>query len=282
MAQANDGETADGAGRIAALEAEVARLRSRLEDERGADELRVRLAQVGAAGALGAPADHDTLLEGIVQTAMHVLGARAGSLYLVDEETDELIFEVALGAKASTLRGQRIPMGRGIAGWVAATGQLLAVSDVQRDPRWAQEIGQAVDYSPQMMLAMPLLLHDEVTGVLQLLDKESGESFSAEDMDTLGLFAQQAAVAIAQSGTVRNLGALLRAQLAGLAGGGDLSRGATAFLDRTEESAMYRETLQLAETLGRIARSGEAGRRLSLQVAGAIADYLDAQPHPGA
>ncbi|MGN6755065.1 MAG: GAF domain-containing protein, partial [Thermomicrobiales bacterium] len=119
--------------RIAALEQEVARLRTRLGDERLADELRSRLTAVGALATLTAPAEQGALLEQIVQTAMHVLRARAGSLYLLDEETDELIFEVALGERATPLRGQRIPLGQGIAGWVAATGQAIAVADVQQD-----------------------------------------------------------------------------------------------------------------------------------------------------
>src|SRR5690348_4743424 len=122
-----DGGAADRA-RIAALEQEVARLQARLGDERLADELRVRLTAVGTLATLSAPAEHGALLEQIVQTAMHVLRARAGSLYLLDEESDELIFEVALGERAAPLRGQRIPLGQGIAGWVAATGQAIAVA----------------------------------------------------------------------------------------------------------------------------------------------------------
>ena len=153
--------------RIAALEAEVAALRAATPDADGvAAELRARLAEVGAASVLAAPPEHTELLEQIVRTAMHVLNARAGSLYLLDEERDELIFEVALGERATPLRGQRVPLGQGVAGWVAATGQALAVADVQQDPRWSQEIGRTVGYMPRTMLAIPLLLRDDVLGVL--------------------------------------------------------------------------------------------------------------------
>lgn len=273
------------AARMAELEAEVARLRAQAEDARFVSELRARLAQVGAAGQLAAPSEHSELLEQLVQTAMHVLGARAGTLYLVDESAEELIFEVALGERGEMLRGQRLPLGQGMAGWVAATGQAIAVADVQHDPRWAQSIGRAVGYAPKTMLVAPLLLRDRVTGVLQLLDKDGGQPFSAADMATLGLFANQAAVAIAQSRTVRSLRALLQSALMGLDQQSelhDLAPRAAAFVAHTEESAEYRDTMDLAGMLGEIARGSDAERRLSLDLARAVVTYLRERQQLGA
>lgn len=267
MSADRDEELVGARRRIAELEAEITRLHSRLEDERAADDLRTRLAAVGAAGVIGAPTEHQALLEGLVRTAMHVLGARAGSLYLIDEGADELIFEVAFGEKAAPLRGQRIPIGQGIAGWVAATGQALAVADVQQDPRWASEIGRTVGYAPRTMLAMPLLLHDEVTGVLQLLDKEDGTTFSGYgDPRPLRPAGRRCHCPVGD-----------RAQLAGIGEGTDLTRRAATFLDRTEETAEYRDVLRLADLVGGIARQGEAGRRLCLEIVGALAAYLATQ-----
>lgn len=260
--------------RVAALEAEVARLRARIADEQFADDLRARLAQVGATGLLGAPTEQHDLLEQVVQTAMAVIHARAGSLYLADEAADALVFEVALGEKAEPLRGQRLQLGRGISGWVAVTGQAIALADVRRDERWAEEIGYAIGYTPKTMLAVPLVVRDDVIGVLQLLDKETDEPFDTVDMHTLGMFAQQAGVAIAQSERVRSLSALLRAQLAAFAGLGDLAgRGAT-FTERTERSSEYLEIARLAELLGQLIRRGEAERRLGLEIVGAITAYV--------
>src|SRR6266516_5804883 len=102
--------------RIAALEDEIAQLRASIEKDSAAAELRARLAQLGAASVLGAPAEHTQLLEQIVQTAKHVLRAHGGTLYLVDEYTEELVFEVALGERGDMLRGTRFPIGQGIAG----------------------------------------------------------------------------------------------------------------------------------------------------------------------
>lgn len=251
------------------------------EDITLVEELRARLAQVSATGVLSAPSEHSALLDQIVQTAMHVLGARAGSLYLIDEGAEQLEFVVALGERAAPLVGQRLPLGQGVAGWVAATGQAIAVSDVQQDPRWAQSVGQAVGYMPKTMLAMPLLLRDRVTGVLQLLDKEGGAPFSAADMATLGLFANQAAVAIDQSHTLHSLTALVRSALTTLEQPEEFARQAASFAARTEESIDYRETMQLAALIGEIARSGDAGRRLSLDIAQAVTKFLRGRPRYG-
>lgn len=259
--------------RLAALEAELARLHGGGE-ARIAAELRARLIQVGAAARLGTPTEHSALLEQLVRTAMHVLRARAGSLYLVDEDSEELVFEVALPEQSLALRGKRFPLGQGVAGWVAATGQAIAIADVREDPRWAAEIGRVVAYAPQTMLALPLLLRGEVIGVLQLLDKDGGRPFPAADMETLGLFAEQAAVAIAQSRAVRGLSALLRGLLVDEQGQSTLSAPTWAFITATEASPEYRDMLRLAELLGEMSRQSEAGRRLALDVAGAIASYL--------
>jgi GAF domain-containing protein len=172
-------------------------LHARVGNNEAAAELRAQLTQLGVAGILGAPTEHLELLEQIVQTAKHVLHAHGGTLYLGDENTEELVFEVALGPGGDMLRGTRFPIGQGIAGWVAASGQALAIADAQQDPQWAQGIGQRLGYAPKTMLAMPLVLRDTVIGVLQIMDKHDGTPFSVADTATLGLFAQLAAVAIA-------------------------------------------------------------------------------------
>lgn len=254
---------------------------ARPEDIELIRELRARLVQVGAAATLGAPTEHATLLELVVRTAMHVLDARAGSLYLVDEEGEELVFEVALGERAGTLRGARIPLGQGIAGYVAATGQPIAIADVQHDPRWAQSVGEAVGYQPRTMLAMPLLLSDRVVGVLQLLDKGGGQPFDAGDMATLGMFANQAAVAIQQSSAVRSLSALVRAALTDAGVELDLAKRVAAFAAEEERGDDFREVMHLAQMLGDISRGGDAARRMALGVTEAIATYLRSRPRYG-
>ncbi len=98
----------------------------------------------------------------------------------------------------------------------------------------------------------------------------------AADMQLFGLFAQQAAVAIAQSRALRNLTELVRISLADLDGAGDLAARLTDLAERTEQGAEYRDMVQLASLLSRLARTGEAGRRLGLSLVGTIVNYIGA------
>lgn len=272
--------------RIAELEAEVARLSGHAADGGFANELRRALSLAGAAATISAPVSHGRLLEMIVETAAHVIRARAASLFLIDHEANELVFEVALGEKAAEVRRFRVPLGRGFAGLVAVTGQPMSISKVAEDPRWAGEIGKQVNYVPQTMLVMPLRYGDDVIGVIQLLDKEGASSFSPADMETLGLFAEQAAVAIEQSRISRNLAGIFVSVLQSLAEGDEAmaaqlertAEQAADFMGRTEETVSYREALALARQVQRIAGEGAAERKLAADVLDSVSAYLRQRP----
>ena len=181
---------------IAQQAAEIDRLKRRIADDSMLDELReaVRLSLV--AEAISAPVSHGRLLDMIVATAADIIGANAAALFMIDREQEDLVFEVALGEKADEVKKFRVPLGHGVAGLVALTGQPMAVSDTEKDDRDAADIAEAVGYVPKNILCVPLFYSDQVIGVLELLDKEGAAHFSPEDMEALGLFANQAAVAI--------------------------------------------------------------------------------------
>src|SRR5262249_54065361 len=157
---------------IAAQDAEIRALRAQLEGERFAEALRRALTTAAAAGEIATPLPHLPLLELLVETAMEVISARAAALCLVSGETQERFLEVAFGQKAEEIKKFRVPLGRGIAGLVASTGQPMAVSDAQRDPRQAADIAERVGYHPRTILCVPLLYNDDVIGVLELLDRD--------------------------------------------------------------------------------------------------------------
>jgi len=280
----DDEELTTAQARIAQLEGEIAALRAQAQDAAFVRELRARLTDAAAAGTLSAPTDHSALLRQTVSAAMTVLNAGAGSLYVVDDKTDELVFQVALPAQAENLVGQRLPLGHGLAGWVAATGQAIGVADVQQDPRWAGDVAIGVGYAPKTMLAAPLLIGDRVIGVIQILDKSGGQPFGAGDLEMLGEFANQGAVAIEQSQRLQSLARLFRDALSGLAGADTrnaLGAGADAFVDRLESSREYAETMELARLLGEVSRGDDAARRLCLDVMTAFAGYVSKRAQYG-
>ena len=136
------------------------------------------------------------LLQSIVQFARPIFPARAASVFLLDEEADELVFEAVAGEGASELVGRRFPSSTGIAGWVLVTRQPLVVDDLSEDTRFSQEAAESTGYVPSGLMAVPLIADDRVLGVLEVLDRARDERFTLAGMDLLSLFAGQAAIAL--------------------------------------------------------------------------------------
>jgi GAF domain-containing protein len=262
---------------------EIERLQRQAGDTRLAEELRSVLVRSALAGTIAAPVTHSRLLEMIVETAAQVINSQAASLFLVDEEHRELVFEIALGQKAEEVRKFRVPLGYGIAGHVAATGQPTATSG-DADSRQAREMGERIGYVPKTILCVPLFYSDRVIGVLELLDKADGAIFTMMDMHVLGLFASMAAVALEQSRTRDNLSALIadivsqstqelhdqeRQQLA---------EGARRLTGSIVGDLRYQQALNLAGLIEEISRTGERELALCQAVLREVAEYLRAQP----
>jgi GAF domain-containing protein len=149
-----------------------------------------------AAGVVGSEESFRLLLQSVVEVARAIFGAQASSIFLLDEEADELVFEAVAGHGAETLLGKRFPSSTGIAGWVLVTRQPLVIEDVAEDPRFAKGVAEETGYVPKGLMAVPLLNEERVLGVLEVLDRPQRSQFSLVEMDLLGLFANQAAIAL--------------------------------------------------------------------------------------
>jgi GAF domain-containing protein len=147
-----------------------------------------------AVGLAGTEESYRALLRSVVATARAIFEARASSIFLLDAEADELVFEAVAGEGEEALVGRRLPSSSGIAGWVLATRQPLILEDVESDPRFARELAEGTGYVPKSLIAVPLLHEEDGLGVLEVLDREA--SFTLADMDLLALFAAQAAIAL--------------------------------------------------------------------------------------
>src|SRR5262249_58563138 len=100
-----------------------------------------------AAGALGSEEAYRELLQSIVEVARAIFGAKASSVFLFDEESDQLIFEAVAGEGAGDLIGQRFPSSTGIAGGVLVTRQPLVVEERDKDPRFGRDAARSTDFS---------------------------------------------------------------------------------------------------------------------------------------
>jgi|SRR5581483_4879954 GAF domain-containing protein len=236
-----------------------------------AEQLQKLVLAIQASGRALFPSSNDELLQTIVEAAARIFGAAAASIALVDDRAGELVFRVAYGAGSETVVGMRIPLDQGIAGYVANTGQPIAIANVQNDPRFARDTAQRTGYVPRSILAMPLITNDRVIGVIEVLDKITSPSFGMQDMELLGLFARQAAIAIHQS---QNLDALDDAFIQRLhalvspEAGVDIQRAM-----RRDDASRRNEVLQLAALFQSISALGEAERRACLKILEAFGEY---------
>jgi signal transduction histidine kinase len=130
------------------------------------------------------------LLQKILHAAVRVLDADTGSL-LIWVPPDHLEFAIS---PDTAVVGQRMPVTQGIAGWVFTNEQPLIVGDVNEDSRWYQEM--APGFKTQSLIAVPIMTPTERIGVIEVVNKRSGEPFAEEDRDILSALAAQAATAI--------------------------------------------------------------------------------------
>jgi len=139
-------------------------------------------------------------------SAIRVLfGAAACSVALVDDAGDHLVYTAASGEGSEAIVGVVLPVGRGIAGWSAMSGQAIAIADVRGDPRFARDVAEATSYVPSSLMAAPLFHPDgEVLGVLSVLDPTVDYS-GGWPLAVLGtLAAQVAALARASTGSTQS------------------------------------------------------------------------------
>ncbi len=143
--------------------------------------------------------DLKKLLKVILDSACEVLEAEAGSVMLIDEAAHELVFEVAEGEKEDKLQQIRVPMGKGIAGWVAEHGVSQLVPDVDKDPRFYRRVDKETKFVTRSILCVPLKIKEKTIGVVQAINHKTRVSFDESDVPLLEALSNQAAVAIENS-----------------------------------------------------------------------------------
>lgn len=144
---------------------------------------------------LGSTLELKTLLDTIVRLATSVLHAEIGSIMLLDEGREFLTIAAAIGLSEEIQQSTQLPIGSSIAGHVAASKEPLFVADVNRDERFKKET-KSERYGKASLLSVPLMVKNNVIGVINMSKKASGGDFGQHDLKLLTTFATQAAVAI--------------------------------------------------------------------------------------
>jgi signal transduction histidine kinase len=148
------------------------------------------------AQSLSSTLDLDQLLDQILKSAVNILDCEAGSLFMIDEPTGDLIFAVTEGPVASNLVGQRLPSGTGLVGKAADSRQPIIANDVAKTQDWSGETDEQTGFVTQSMLVVPLLINENAIGVIEVINKRDGANFTPEEQELLAVFTGQAAVAI--------------------------------------------------------------------------------------
>lgn len=132
----------------------------------------------------------------VLDLALEKIPCEAGSVLRADGATGDLSFLQAYGPKAKDLMGGKIviPAGTGIAGFCAAEGVSVAVSDAEKDPRFYAAVGERVGFQTRSMLCAPMMTHGRSFGCVQLINRKGGPQFQEYEVGLLAYLAHQAAL----------------------------------------------------------------------------------------
>lgn len=156
---------------------------------------------------LTAELDHETLLTKILRAAMDVSRSSAGSLLLHDADAGALVFRVVVGGGGDALKDTRVPLTQGIAGECFSQQRAVVVADAENDPRYFRAPASSVGLQIHQLLAVPLAVQGRALGVLEVMNKQANETYTADDVELLIAFAAQSAIALENA---RLYGALLQ------------------------------------------------------------------------
>ncbi len=149
-----------------------------------------------AAQDITSEADLIKLLDNTMHYAIHLTQARDGSVLLLDQESNELVFAVVHGDKRGELRGYRLPADAGIAGWVATHRAPVIANQARQDAHFSPHVDEAFGFVTRSLVCVPMVAHNRVIGVIEVLNKDAGTPFTEVDVNLLRILGSIAASAL--------------------------------------------------------------------------------------
>jgi Nif-specific regulatory protein len=173
-------------------------------------------ALLSISGLLTSSIDLPALLKVIVTSVTTLLECEASSLFLIDPTGEQLILKVATGPVGGEIKELRLKIGDGIAGWVAKHRKSLIVNDPKHDPRFFPAVDRSTGFQTRSILAVPLMDHDQIVGVLEIFNTAKAKQFDQSDMELLNAFGSYASVALRNAellATLRDESQILKSSL---------------------------------------------------------------------
>jgi sigma-B regulation protein RsbU (phosphoserine phosphatase) len=150
--------------------------------------------------------DLKVLINKLLSLALHACDAENGSLILIDDETDELVFADVIGEAREQLRGYRINVSSGVVGNVVATKYPVLVPDVQKSVQWSSEIDQFIGFKTRALMCAPLYNDDTTYGAIEVVNSNSKDTFDDYDLAILRVTARYVTQALQKAEDMTLLG----------------------------------------------------------------------------
>jgi diguanylate cyclase (GGDEF)-like protein len=154
------------------------------------------------ARALTQTLELEDILLTIMEKMAQFFGPERWSMLMVDEKAQQLYYAIAVGEDAESLKGLRVPLGEGVAGWVASTGNSLVVPDVSLDTQWSAFSRAHPELRIQSIACVPIRSGDRTLGVIQLLNSKL-DMLSEYSISFLRILCDYAAIAIQNARSVQ-------------------------------------------------------------------------------
>ncbi len=139
----------------------------------------------------------NTLLIVIMEAAKKILNCEGSSLMLMDHEAGELKFDIITGeVSKESVKSIRVPLGKGIAGLVAQTGEPIIVNDAENDTRVFRQVDESSKFVTRNLLCVPMKIKDKLIGILEGVNAIGRDGFTEHDLIILNFLSDQAAIAI--------------------------------------------------------------------------------------
>ncbi len=166
-----------------------------MSDQTAQLDRKTLMALVEASRAINAELESVDVYQRCAEQAAEVLGAEGASIILYEPERGELVFQTAVGPASSELQGVRFDASLGIAGQVVKTRRAIRVKDVRDNRHFFPGIDAKTQMRTTSLLAAPMVHHDQVLGLIEVLNPRDREQFTSRDLELLEVFANLAAVA---------------------------------------------------------------------------------------
>ncbi|MEQ8221112.1 MAG: GAF domain-containing protein [Candidatus Eremiobacterota bacterium] len=258
-------------------------LKSRIEEYSFEERVRELMELLNTTMTVAEPEGYIYLIKSTLRTIRKLLNAEWSSILLVDKKTKELVLETDPDREKPMVF--RFPVGEGIAGAVAVTGEPVIAADIQSDPRWKKDIAEATGYHPMSILCVPLIYNEDIIGVVEAFDKINNEPFTIEDMNLLTTMSDLLATLVYNMSIYRDISFLFLATLKQISSqatmelkGKDLTEKITEYAaelsKKMELGEAYQETLHLAKLVHEIGEHGPHSRELCKKFLTYFLEYI--------